>query len=217
MKKLPLLPLRDIVIFPDMIVPLFVGREKSVKAIEQVMRNESEDKLVLLVTQKDSLIDNMWETMYAASGVGLAAPQIGISIRLFIVDASPFSEDKNLSLEEREKLSKFKMVFINPELKATSDDLNTFNEGCLSIPEIREDVVRENEIIVDYYDQNFNKQSLKLDGLRARVVQHEYDHIQGILFTDKLSAFKKRLIKGKLNNISKGKVKADYLMLFYSK
>jgi len=165
----------------------------------------------------DSLIDNMWETMYAASGVGLAAPQIGHSIRLFIVDASPFSEDKNLSLEEREKLSKFKMVFINPELKATSDDLNTFNEGCLSIPEIREDVVRENEIIVDYYDQDFNKKSLKLDGLRARVVQHEYDHIQGILFTDKLSAFKKRLIKGKLNNISKGKVKADYLMSFYSK
>ena len=144
----------------------------------------------------DLLIDNMWETMYAASGVGLAAPQIGLSIRLFIVDASPFSEDKNLSLEEREKLSKFKMVFINPELKAINDNLNTFNEGCLSIPEIREDVVRENEIIVDYYDQDFNKQSLKLDGLRARVVQHEYDHIQGILFTDKLSAFKKRLIKG---------------------
>ena len=165
----------------------------------------------------DSLIDNMWETMYAASGVGLAAPQIGISIRLFIVDASPFSEDKTLSLEEREKLSKFKMVFINPELKAINDNLNTFNEGCLSIPEIREDVVRENEIIVDYYDQDFNKKSLKLDGLRARVVQHEYDHIQGILFTDKLSAFKKRLIKGKLNNISKGKVKADYLMSFYSK
>ncbi len=165
----------------------------------------------------DLLIYNMWETMYAASGVGLAAPQIGISIRLFIVDASPFSEDKNLSLEEREKLSKFKMVFINPELKAINDNLNTFNEGCLSIPEIREDVVRENEIIVDYYDQNFNKHSLKLDGLRARVVQHEYDHIQGILFTDKLSAFKKRLIKGKLNNISKGKVKADYLMSFYSK
>ena len=165
----------------------------------------------------DSLIDNMWETMYAASGVGLAAPQIGLSIRLFIVDASPFSEDKNLSLEEREKLSKFKMVFINPELKAISDELNTFNEGCLSIPEIREDVVRENEIIVDYYDQDFNKKSLKLDGLRARVVQHEYDHIQGILFTDKLSAFKKRLIKGKLNNISKGKIKANYLMSFYSK
>ena len=165
----------------------------------------------------DSLIDNMWETMYAASGVGLAAPQIGLSIRLFIVDASPFSEDKTLSLEEREKLSKFKMVFINPELKATSDDLNTFNEGCLSIPEIREDVVRENEIILDYYDQDFNKKSLKLDGLRARVVQHEYDHIQGILFTDKLSTFKKRLIKGKLNTISKGKVKSDYLMSFYSK
>ena len=109
------------------------------------------------------------------------------------------------------------MVFIYFVVLASCVDLYTFNEGCLSIPEIREDVVRENEIIIDYYDQDFNKQSLKLDGLRARVVQHEYDHIQGILFTDKLSAFKKRLIKGKLNNISKGKVKADYLMSFYSK
>ena len=95
----------------------------------------------------DLLIYNMWETMYAASGVGLAAPQIGLSIRLFIVDASPFSEDKNLSLEEREKLSKFKMVFINHELKASSDDLNTFNEGCLSIPEIREDVVDRKSVV----------------------------------------------------------------------
>ena len=165
----------------------------------------------------DELIDNMWETMYAASGVGLAAPQIGLSIRIFIVDASPFSKDESLNLEERQNLSKFKKVFINPVIKAITNDLNIFNEGCLSIPDIREDVLRENEINIEYYDQSFQKQNLILKGLRARVVQHEYDHIEGILFTDKLSAFKKRLIKGKLNNISKGKVNTDYLMSFYSK
>lgn len=165
----------------------------------------------------DELIDNMWETMYAASGVGLAAPQIGLSIRIFIVDASPFSKDESLSLEERQNLSKFKKVFINPVIKAITNDLNIFNEGCLSIPDIREDVLRENEINIEYYDQSFQKQNLILKGLRARVVQHEYDHIEGILFIDKLSAFKKRLIKGKLNNISKGKVNTDYLMSFYSK
>ena len=162
----------------------------------------------------DELIDNMWETMYAASGVGLAAPQIGLSIRIFIVDASPFSKDESLSLEERQNLSKFKKVFINPVIKAITNDLNIFNEGCLSIPDIREDVLRENEINIEYYDQSFQKQNLILKGLRARVVQHEYDHIEGILFTDKLSSLKKRIIKKKLENISKGKIRADYRMRF---
>ena len=147
------------------------------------------------------LIQNMWETMYAASGVGLAAPQIGLSIRLFVVDASPFSNDENLSIEERNNLSNFKEVIINPALTPLTSEVNTFNEGCLSIPDIREDIVRENEILIEYLDENFNKKKLKLNGLRARVVQHEYDHIEGILFTDKLSSFKKRLIKTKLNNI----------------
>jgi peptide deformylase len=161
------------------------------------------------------LIQNMWETMYAASGVGLAAPQIGLSIRLFVVDASPFSNDENLSIEERNNLSNFKEVFINPTLTPLTSEVNTFNEGCLSIPDIREDIVRENEILIEYLDENFNKKKLKLNGLRARVVQHEYDHIEGILFTDKLSSFKKRLIKTKLNNISNGKVNSDYLMSFH--
>lgn len=161
------------------------------------------------------LIQNMWETMYAASGVGLAAPQIGLSIRLFVVDASPFSNDENLSIEERNNLSNFKEVFINPILTPLTSEVNTFNEGCLSIPDIREDIVRENEILIEYLDENFKKKKLKLNGLRARVVQHEYDHIEGILFTDKLSSFKKRLIKTKLNNISKGKVSSDYLMSFH--
>lgn len=161
------------------------------------------------------LIQNMWETMYAASGVGLAAPQIGLSIRLFVVDASPFSNDENLSIEERNNLSNFKEVFINPTLTPLTSEVNTFNEGCLSIPDVREDIVRENEILIEYLDENFKQKKLKLNGLRARVVQHEYDHIEGILFTDKLSSFKKRLIKTKLNNISNGKVNSDYLMSFH--
>ena len=165
----------------------------------------------------NELISNMWETMYASSGVGLAAPQIGLSIRIFIVDTSPFSDDTKLGINERNKLSDFKKVFINPELIAVSNKFNTFNEGCLSIPDVREDVVRENEILIKYYDENFNKHELELNGLRARVVQHEFDHIEGILFTDKLSAFKKKLIKSKLNNISKGNIKPDYLMSFYKR
>jgi peptide deformylase len=163
------------------------------------------------------LISNMWDTMYASSGVGLAAPQIGLSIRLFIIDASPFSEDNKLDIDERNSLSTFKKVFINPELITTTNNLNTFNEGCLSIPDVREDVVRENDILIKFFDENFKKHELILDGLRARVVQHEFDHIQGILFTDKLSTFKKKLIKSKLNNISKGKIKSDYLMSFYKR
>ena len=129
------------------------------------------------------LIKNMWETMYSASGVGLAAPQIGKSIRLFIVDASPFSEDKELSLEERENLKKFKKVFINPVITWSSNNLNSFNEGCLSLPDIREDIKREDQIEIHYHDENFEKKILKLEGLSARVVQHEYDHVEGILFT----------------------------------
>ena len=160
------------------------------------------------------LISNMWETMYASSGVGLAAPQIGLSIRMFIVDASPFSEDEKLDKDERIKLSTFKKVFINPELIPITEKLNTFNEGCLSIPDVREDVVRENEILIKYYDENFNKHELELDGLRARVVQHEFDHIEGVLFTDKLSSFKKKLLRGKLRDISIGKVKCEYTMQF---
>ena len=163
------------------------------------------------------LISNMWDTMYASSGVGLAAPQIGLSIRLFIIDASPFSEDNKLDIDERNSLSTFKKVFINPELITTTNNLNTFNEGCLSIPDVREDVVRENDILIKFFDENFKKHELILNGLRARVVQHEFDHIQGVLFTDKLSTFKKKLIKSKLNNISKGKIKSDYLMSFYKR
>ncbi len=160
------------------------------------------------------LLNNMWETMYAANGVGLAAPQIGESIRLFIVDAAPFAEDDSLSEKEQEFLKNFKKTFINPQIIHENGDEWGFNEGCLSIPDIREDVFRKPEISMEYYDENFQKHQAQFSGLAARVIQHEYDHIEGILFTDKLSGLKKRLIKRKLENISKGNVSIDYRMRF---
>ncbi|MCX2678555.1 peptide deformylase [Galbibacter sp. EGI 63066] len=162
----------------------------------------------------DALIANMFETMYNAYGVGLAAPQVGLPMRLFVIDASAFADDEELSDDEREFLQGFKKVFINPKIIEETGEEWVFNEGCLSIPEIREDVTRNAEIKIEYYDANFNKQVEEFDGLAARVIQHEYDHIEGVLFTDKLSSLKKRLLKGKLTNISKGKIKVDYKMRF---
>ena len=160
------------------------------------------------------LISDMFETMYAASGVGLAAPQIGIPIRLFIIDAEAFSDDPELSIEEQNFLKNFKQVFINAEILDEEGEDWVFNEGCLSIPDVREDVFRQPKISIKYLDENFNEQTKEFEGIAARIIQHEYDHIEGKLFTDKLSSFKKRLIKGKLNNISKGKVDVDYKMKF---
>ena len=162
----------------------------------------------------DKLIADMWETMYNANGVGLAAPQIGESLRLFVIDASPFAQDEDLAPEEVEFLKDFKRVFINPRMIAETGEEWNFTEGCLSIPNIREDVSRKEEINIHFLDEQFKEQTLTLDGLAARVVQHEYDHIEGILFTDKLSPLKKRLLKGKLNNISKGNINSDYKMRF---
>lgn len=160
------------------------------------------------------LVDNMWETMYSANGVGLAAPQIGQAIRIFVVDPSPFAEDDELSKEEQAELKAFKKAFINPKMLEETGDEWAFNEGCLSIPDIREDVFRKPEITIEYFDENFKKHTETYSGLVARVIQHEYDHIEGILFTDKLSGLKKRLIKRKLENISKGNVSIDYRMRF---
>lgn len=164
----------------------------------------------------NELIENMWDTMENAHGVGLAAPQVGKAIRLFLVDTTPFSEDDELEETERVFLGNFRKVFINAKIISETGDEWVFNEGCLSIPEIREDVFRKDKITIDFFDENFKKQTLKLDGLTARVVQHEYDHIEGILFTDKLSSLKKRLIKKKLDKISKGKIDTDYRMRFYN-
>ena len=162
----------------------------------------------------DALLENMFETMYEARGIGLAAPQVGVPIRLFIVDATPFEEDEELTEEERAFLSTFKQVFINAKIIEETGDEWAFNEGCLSIPDIREDIFRNDTIKIEYLDENFEKYTKKFDGIVARIIQHEYDHIEGVLFTDKLSALKKRLIKGKLSNISKGKIKVDYRMRF---
>ena len=160
------------------------------------------------------LLENMYETMYGAYGVGLAAPQIGLGIRLFLVDTEPFSEDEELSETDREQMKTFKKTFINAQILEEEGDEWAFNEGCLSIPEVREDVFRQPKIKIQYQDENFETHVEEFDGLIARVIQHEYDHIEGVLFTDKLSSFKKRLIKGKLTNISKGKIKIDYKMRF---
>ncbi len=162
----------------------------------------------------DKFISDMWETMYNAQGVGLAAPQVGRSIRVFLVDASPFAKDEDLSLEEQTILKSFKKTFINPNIIEESGEEWGFNEGCLSIPDVREDVYRKEFVTIEYYDENFEKHIETYGGLAARVIQHEYDHIEGILFTDKLSGLKKRIIKGKLTNISKGKVNCDYRMRF---
>lgn len=162
----------------------------------------------------DALIANMYETMYNALGVGLAAPQIGLPIRIFLVDASPFAEDEELSDDEREQLKDFKQTFINAKILEEEGDEWAFNEGCLSIPHIREDVFRKPKVKIEFQDENFETHIKEFDGLLARVIQHEYDHIEGILFTDKISTLKKRLIKGKLSNISKGKISIDYKMRF---
>ncbi|MEZ4803709.1 MAG: peptide deformylase [Gelidibacter sp.] len=162
----------------------------------------------------EELIANMYDTMYGAFGVGLAAPQIGLPIRLFLVDTSPFADDDDFTPEEQEELKNFKRTFINAKILEESGDEWAFNEGCLSIPDVREDVFRKPNITIQYLDENFVTHTEKFDGLIARVIQHEYDHIEGVLFTDKLSALKKRLIKSRLGNISKGKIDVDYKMRF---
>jgi peptide deformylase len=155
----------------------------------------------------DKLIEDMYETMYSSKGVGLAAPQINKSIRLFIIDASPFAD-------EYPELEGWKRTFINPRILEEEGEEWDFNEGCLSIPGIREDVERKPELILEYEDENFELHEEKFDGIIARVIQHEYDHLEGILFTDHLSPLKKRLLKGKLTDISKGIVDVNYKMKF---
>ncbi len=156
------------------------------------------------------LVDNMFKTMYHSQGVGLAAPQVGLSIRLFVIDATPFGEDDP-------EADGFKKVFINAEILNEEGDTWKFNEGCLSIPGVREDVERHPQLVIKYQDLNFETHIEKYEGVKARIIQHEYDHIEGILFTDRLSPLKKRLLKGKLLDISKGKTDADYKMRFYKR
>jgi peptide deformylase len=155
----------------------------------------------------EQVIANMFETMYNAKGVGLAAPQIGLSIRLFIVDAAPFAEDE-------EGLKDFKQVFINAQVVKEDGNKWKFNEGCLSIPGVREDVMRKPEIEIEYEDENFVKRKEKFNGLAARIIQHEYDHIEGVLFPDRISAMRRQLIRSSLLDISNGNVDVEYRMRF---
>jgi peptide deformylase len=167
------------------------------------------------------LIADMFDTMNNALGVGLAAPQVGRAIRLFIVDTKPFAErdeddedDDEFTPEERSQLEEFKRVFINARIVDETGEEWAFNEGCLSIPKIREDVMRKPKVRIKYVDENFKEHDEVHEGLIARVIQHEYDHIEGKLFTDKISPLRRRMIQGKLNDISKGKVQIGYKMRF---
>ncbi|MBL7884225.1 MAG: peptide deformylase [Bacteroidia bacterium] len=167
------------------------------------------------------LIADMFDTMNNALGVGLAAPQIGKAIRLFIVDTKPFAEvdedddaEDEFTPEERAQLEEFKQVFINAKIIDETGDEWAFNEGCLSIPKIREDVSRKPKVRIKYMDENFVEHDDVFEGLIARVIQHEYDHIEGKLFTDRISPLRRRMIQGKLNDISKGKVQIGYKMRF---
>jgi len=163
------------------------------------------------------LISDMFDTMYNASGVGLAAPQIGLAKRIFLVDAAPFGEEEpenEIEAKNFEILKNFKKVFINPIIEEETGEKWEFSEGCLSIPGIREKVSRSSIIKISYFDENWNFIAESYTGVAARIIQHEYDHIEGILFTDYLTPLKKRLLKRKLNDISKGKVHTNYRMKF---
>lgn len=164
-----------------------------------------------------TLLENMWETMYHAKGMGLAAPQIGKNIRLFVVDTAQLEsdeDDEDFDDGEPEYENGIKSVFINPVIVAEAGKKWAYEEGCLSIPEIRGKVDRQPQIRVQYLDENFELHDDVFDGLNARVIQHEYDHIQGVLFTDHLSALKKRLIKKKLDKIQTGAIETKYKMVF---
>ena len=189
-----------------MILPIVAYGDPILKQRAKEISSSSKDLEILL--------KNMWETMYAANGVGLAAPQVGKSLRLFIVDGSPFSVEASLTEDEKNELKGFKKVFINPKILQKSDDLENFNEGCLSIPDVRGDVTRPTTIKIKYQNQYFKEITEHISGLPSRIVQHEYDHLEGVLFTDKLSALKKKLLKNKLLKISRGNINVDYLMKF---
>ena len=162
----------------------------------------------------EQLIENMYETMYQSDGIGLAAPQIGKSIRIIVIDGSRIETDEEGDPEE---LRDFKKVLINGQIIEETGEPWEFNEGCLSIPAVREDVMRKSEVFLRYQDENFNQYEERFDGVKARVIQHEMDHLNGILFTDRVSPLRKRLLKNKLKAISKGQTEATYKIRFPKK
>lgn len=178
-----------------MILPIFLYGSP-------VLRKVSEDIPPDFPNLK-SFIDDMWETMYKSDGVGLAAPQVGRNLRLFVIDGSSMADDDP-------SMTDFKIAFINARIVNKEGENWIFNEGCLSLPNIREDISRPEKITLEYYDENFNFHREEFDGLKARIIQHEYDHLEGVLLVDHISAIKRKLLSGKLNAISKGKVDVSY-------
>lgn len=179
----------------------------------QILRQVAKD-ITPDYPQLDKLIEDMWETMYASNGVGLAAPQINKAIRLFVIDSAQIfanqdEEDNGMYADEPGA----KKVFINARIKDLDGEEWMYNEGCLSIPKIREDVKRPEEVVLEYMDENFKPYTETFVGLTGRIIQHEYDHIEGKLFIDYLKPLRRKMLQGKLNDISKGKIKMDYKMM----
>ena len=193
-----------------MILPIVAYGDPILKMVaEEIPENSLE------LTQ---LIADMFETMYLAKGVGLAAPQIGQSIRLFIVDGAPFADEEGEEPDPKAVgIDSFKKVFVNPSIEEQSGEVWAFQEGCLSIPKIRENVHRKESILVSYFDENWLFHEERFDGYAARIIQHEYDHLEGILFIDKLAPLKKKLLAKRLGNIALGLVDVDYKMKFNKK
>ncbi|MGM0530925.1 MAG: peptide deformylase [Bacteroidota bacterium] len=178
-----------------MILPVYIYGSP---VLRKVAREVGQDEKGL-----NQFIQDLWDTMHHSDGIGLAAPQVGKSIQIFVVDGTPLEKDAP-------ELKDFKMTFINPEIIDKYGDDKTYEEGCLSIPEIREEIVRPERIMIRWYDSGFNFHEEEFGGIGARIIQHEYDHLQGILFTDKVAPLKKRMLKGKLNAIAKGKFDVKY-------
>ena len=182
-----------------MILPVFAYGQPILKKVGEIVDKD--------YPELESLLANMWETMYNASGVGLAAPQIGKGIRIFLIDTIQLQE-------EGDEAKGIKTTFINAKIVEESGNEWSYEEGCLSIPHVRGDVERQETITIRYQDENFKEYTKTFDGLNARVIQHEYDHIEGILFTEKLKPIKKRMVQRKLDAIRKGNVSADYKLKF---
>jgi len=178
-----------------MVLPVYVY---GTPVLRKVAREIEKDEEGL-----DQFFKDMWDTMYKSDGIGLAAPQVGKSVRLFVIDGTPLEEDDPT-------LKNFKQTFINPQILERGGDDKTFEEGCLSITNIREEVIRPEKIKIGYYDIDFQYHEEEYGGIAARIIQHEYDHLEGILFTDKISPLRKRMLKGKLGAIMKGKFDVSY-------
>lgn len=181
---------------------------------DPILRKEAQPIEPTTPMDLKKLSDDMFETMYASAGVGLAAPQIGLGIRLFVVDGTPLQAEDEASEEFDPSLVNFKKAFLNPEILNEDGDEWAYEEGCLSIPGIRADVYRPETVTIRYQDLDWVEHTDTFDGMAARIIQHEYDHLEGILFTDHLAPLKKRMLKNRLANITKGDVKVDYRMKF---